>query len=346
MALKQVLGVDISMDSFDVNLHFLTDDFKKKCVGSRKFENNMKGYNDLNLWVKKRKDDNLALSAVIEFTGVYYECLAHYLRDQRYIVHMVIPSKAKKYIESLSKCSKTDKLDAQSLAWMGLERDLRRWEPISKNFLELRHLTREREELLKEKTIVNNRLHAMKKGYSPSLKAIQRYEERVALIKDQIDDVEADIKMFIKEKPLLNEKVKKIITIPGVGITTAATIIAETNGFSAILNQKQLTSYAGYDVKFNESGKFKGRTKISKQGNAHIRRVLHFPAQTAIIHNAPLSTFYQRVNANKIKPMIGGVAVQRKLLCLTYAIWKTDRVFDPKYEITKTCKKKVGLLES
>ena len=335
MALKQVVGIDISMDSFDVNLHILKDDFKKKCVGSRKFENNLKGFNELNLWLKKRKEDTLTLSAVIEFTGVYYECLAHYLRDQGYVVHMVIPSKAKKYMESLSRCSKTDRLDAQSLAWMGLERDLRVWEPISKSFLELRSLTREREELLKEKTIVNNRLHAMNKSYSPASKAIQRYEERLALIKAQIDEVEADIKAFIKEKPLLNEKIKKVITIPGVGIITVATILAETNGFSAILNQKQLTSYAGYDVKFNESGKFKGRTKISKQGNAHIRRVLHFPAQTAIIHNAPLSTFYQRVNANKIKPMIGGVAVQRKLLCLIYAIWKTDQVFNPNHEMQK-----------
>jgi len=117
-----------------------------------------------------------------------------------------------------------------------------------------------------------------------------------------------------------------------------------TNGFEAIYNQKQLTSYAGLDVKIKESGKYIGKSKISKQGNAHIRRVLHFPAQTAIIHNKPMSVFYKRVNDKKKKPMIAGVGVQRKLLCLIYTLWKNDTTFDPFYEINKYTKimKKVG----
>lgn len=131
------------------------------------------------------------------------------------------------------------------------------------------------------------------------------------------------------------DKVRTIMTTPGVALITTATVLAETNGFAAILNQKQLTSYAGYDVKLNESGNFKGKTKISKQGNAHIRRVLHFPAQTAIVYIKPIHVFFERVNATKSKPMIASVAVQRKLLCLIYAIWKSEKAFDPNYEINK-----------
>jgi transposase len=145
------------------------------------------------------------------------------------------------------------------------------------------------------------------------------------MLNAQIEEVENELMELIKEDQTVYEKFKNVITIPGVAFITAATVISETNGFAAILNQKQLTSYAGYDVKLNESGTFKGKSKISKQGNAHIRRVLHFPAQTAIIHNKPLSVFYERVNERKNKPMIAGVAVQRKILCLIYTLWKTDK---------------------
>ena len=184
-------------------------------------------------------------------------------RDNKQIVYMVIPSKAKKYCESLSYASKTDKLDAQSLSWMGLERELRQWEPLSRLFLNIRNLTREREELMKERTVTKNRLHASKKQAVGQVNSVRRYNDRIAMLNAQIEEIEDEIKSLLKEDEKVYEKFKNVITIPGVAMITAATIIAETNGFAAILNQKQLTSYAGYDVKFNESGKFKGKTSYN-----------------------------------------------------------------------------------
>jgi transposase len=43
-------------------------------------------------------------------------------------------------------------------------------------------------------------------------------------------------------------------------------------------NQRNLVSYAGYDLVENQSGTRSGKTRISKQGNHRIRRVLHLPA--------------------------------------------------------------------
>lgn len=344
MNLKQNVGIDLSMDEFEANLSVIDNTFDKKCLGTRKFANNENGFNTLTAWVEKHKDKSLEESYTLEFTGVYYERFAYYLKEKGKVVHMVIPSKSKKYCESLSIASKTDKLDAQALSWMGLERKLRAWEPISLVFLSLRTLTREREELLREKTVVQNQMHATGKKVQSPETTIARYEARLDLILIQIEEIEGEIKKMITAHENLNQKFKKVVTIPGVALVTAATVIAETNGFSAILNQKQLTSYAGYDVMLKESGRYKGKSKISKQGNAHIRRVLHFPAQTAIIYNKPMTVFYERVNAKKIKPMIAGVGVQRKLLCLMYTIWKTDRVFDPNFETNKYhyMDKKVG----
>lgn len=65
-------------------------------------------------------------------------------------------------------------------------------------------------------------------------------------------------------------------SIPGVGRLTAAVVIAETNGFELIRNKKQLSSYAGFDIKEKQSGtSVKGKPKISKKGNKYIRKAMH-----------------------------------------------------------------------
>lgn len=87
-------------------------------------------------------------------------------------------------------------------------------------------------------------------------------------------------------------------------------------------------SYAGLDVVEKQSGtSVKGRTRISKRGNSHIRRVLHFPALSAVKYASPIKSFYERVNQNKASKLVGAIAVQRKLLILMYTIWKNDTYY-------------------
>ncbi|MBO0589957.1 IS110 family transposase [Cellulophaga sp. E16_2] len=78
---------------------------------------------------------------------------------------------------------------------------------------------------------------------------------------------------------------------------SAATVVGETLGFESIVNAKQLTSYAGYDVVLRESGSFNGKTRISEKGNSHIRAVLHMPSMTCVRCNPTLKLFYNRFEA-------------------------------------------------
>ena len=116
-----------------------------------------------------------------------------------------------------------------------------------------------------------------------------------------------------------------------MGIPTVACVIAETNGFAAITSIKQLQSFAGYDVQLRESGKWKGKTRISKKGNSYIRHALYFPAYTIIKHSSHHKAFYDKLYNNKGKSLIAATAVQRKLLGLIYTLWKNDTYFDPDY---------------
>jgi transposase len=131
---------------------------------------------------------------------------------------------------------------------------------------------------------------------------------------------------------VVKKKVELITSIPGVGLLTAVTVLAETNGFELIKNKKQLTSYAGLDVKEKLSGtSVKGKPRISKKGNKYLRKSMHLPALSAIRNNESLKAiFFRLVSKHGIK-MKAATAVQRKLLELIYIIFKTEKLYDKEY---------------
>ena len=102
----------------------------------------------------------------------------------------------------------------------------------------------------------------------------------------------------------LKTKMEYLLSIPGVGMVTATTIVAETNGFAAFTSIKQLTSYAGLDVKIAESGNWKGKSRISKVGNSHIRKAVYMPALSKIRKDKQTKQFYERLKEKKGVGMI------------------------------------------
>ena len=90
---------------------------------------------------------------------------------------------------------------------------------------------------------------------------------------------------------------------------------------------RQVVSYAGLDVVMKESGKFKGKTKISKKGNARIRQCLFMPAMSAIQHNDKIKDLYWRIRErNPDIKRKGIVAGMRKLLILIFVLWKKNNL--------------------
>ena len=223
---------------------------------------------------------------------------------------------------------------------LGLERTLRQWQSPSKELQQLKALSRERSNLLKSRSIENNRFEAMCSSSYQNASFTKRYKRRIKLINEQIVAIEEDMKALVKESPQLPEKIKHLESIPGISFIAAATVVGETLGFMDMNNAKQITSYAGYDVVQRESGNFRGKTKISKRGNAHIRAVLHMPSMTCVRCNPTLKMFYERLKPSKEKPIVALIAVQRKLLILMYTLWKNNADYDPAYEIKKQQKHK------
>jgi transposase len=119
-----------------------------------------------------------------------------------------------------------------------------------------------------------------------------------------------------------------LTSIPGIGLTTAIVVVAETNGFILVENERQLASYAGPDVVQRQSGLSAHATRISRRGNVRLRTALYLPAVSSLRYNPQQIAFYARLRARQPNGKPGVIAVMRKLLVLCYSLWKNDCAYD------------------
>ena len=343
--LRQSVGIDVAKKDLKVCFSQEFSGRQIKVIGSRTFLNTTAGFAALLVWIKQKSDPSVSFSLTLEATGVYYENLAYFFHEKSYSVHVVLPNVAKLFIKSHNVKSKTDGLDAQMLALLGLERELRLWQPAALSIRQLKGLTRERVAIIEERTTLLNRLHALTSAHDAHKETIKRLKKVINLLDNQIQDVEKQIEQSIENDALLAEKVNNIKKIKGISTTTIAILIAETNGFENFDNRAQLTSFAGYDVVQNQSGEtLNGKNYISKKGNRFIRRALYLPAISVVKYEPHFKALYERVyEKSKIK-MKGYVAVQRKLLVTIYALFKNNCAFVSDFVALQNVEKKQNLI--
>jgi len=331
--LKYCVGIDVSKDSFHCCISVIDQQQKVTVKGSRKFSNNKAGFIELDHWISKNyKNKEVPLVVVMEATGIYYENVAMYLFTQNYSVSVVLPNKAKKYLQATGLKSKNDSIDAQGLSRMGAEQSLDLWKPLGEYFYLLRELTRQHQSLQEMKTRYCNQLEAAEYGMYQMKLVTKQLKSSIKLVERQIGELSAAIKSHIECNKEVADKVEGICRIKGLGLTTVAVIAAETNGFALFKNNRQLVSYAGYDVVENQSGKHTGKTRISKKGNSRIRRALHLPAFNMVRYEqAPFVGLFNRTMEKHGRKMKSYVAVQKKLLVIIYSLWKNNLAYDPKY---------------
>lgn len=330
--LKQSVGVDMAKDKFQGCFAQRQLDKPFRIISSHSYACNEKGYVDFVVWIEKHRQADAELHILMEATGVYYENLAYFLLSKGYRVTVLLANKVKAFAKTLDHRSKTDVIDAKVMAQMALERELPQWAPPSPKMLSIKRLCRERMAYLAEKTSVSNRLHAQNYSYSPNKKSLERAQEFIDFIEKQVKEIEKEVQQLIESDPNIKERFDNVCTIKGVGLITAATIIGETNGFTLFENKAQLVRYAGYDVEVFESGEsVKKDSHISKKGNGHIRKALHFPALVVVKSNQVFNNLYSRVIATTQIKMKAYVAVQRKLLVLIYTLYKKNIAFDPNF---------------
>lgn len=329
---KQVLGIDVAKKELVVCLGRMYDDWSPELYGCKTFANTGKGFTALILWVKKNTDQTIPVRFVMEATGVYHESFAYFLNAGCYEISIVLPNKISNYIRTLQVKTITDKTASEAITRFGLERKLAIWQKPKDIFKKLRQLTRERGQVVEERTAVKNQLHAEQIEAEPNKRSLKRIQERIKMLNKQEQEIKEEITVLTKNDKEVAGIVDIICSAPGIGILTAAIILAETNGFELIRNKRQLTSYAGFDIIEKQSGiSVKGKTRISKKGNKYLRKAMHLPALSAIKCDERYKATFARTVAKHGIRMKAAVVVQRKLLEMTYTLFKNQTKYAKNY---------------
>lgn len=326
------VGLDIAKDTFTACLLQRTPAGDVRLVQQPKapFANSARGVAALLSWLTRYRPADAAVAFVLEATGSYYEELAYALHAQGYRLHVCQPLQVKQFARSTSTKSKNDALDARLLATFGLTRALPAWQPFSPQQRHVRALLREQADLLAQRTQLRNRRHAWQHSYLPDPATLARLDAQEALLREQHQAITAQLEQCVAADADLAQVVARLQTIPGLGRQTVLTILAETNGFALVHNSRQLAAYAGLDVVETQSGtSVRGRPRLSRRGNAHLRRALYLPALAAARYNAQLRAFYERLRQRHPQGKAALAAVMRKLLLLAFSLYQSGQEYDP-----------------
>jgi transposase len=314
------LGIDISKDSFHVELSV------NEKLRHRKFSNRKEGFADLYVWLSKHKTTQV--HACLEATGPYSEDLALYLHQQGHTVSIVNPAQIKAFGQSELLRNKDDRPDAGLIRRFCEKQRPAAWTPPPAHLRELQALTRHLENLIETRQQQLNRLEGAKtKGVIKSLRKLVTYlESESARTEKQIDD-------HIENHPDLKQQCRLLDSIPGIGKRTAAKLLAEIEDIARYKSARQVAAYAGLTPRNNRSGTMRGKTRLSKTGNARVRKALFFPAMTAKRYNPIVRSFCQRLTSHGKNKMEVIGAAMRKLIHIAFGVLKSGKKFDPNHEL-------------
>jgi transposase len=316
--MMDMLGIDIAKAKFDVAL--LREGQSK--LKFKTFDNQPAGFERLRQWLQDL--GVVQVHACLEATGPYGEALAEWLFDAGHVVSVINPAQARDFAKSLLTRNKTDTVDAAVLARFGAALTPPPWSPPPPAVRLLRALLRRLAALEEARQQEHNRLLVA------DVLIVDSIQRHLAYLDQEIAELRRRIQDHIDQDPDLKQKQDLLQTIPGIGTVVSQNLLSFINRIEAFESARQLAAFAGLTPKRHESGSsVHGKTHLSKIGHADLRKLLYFPAMSAIRHNPLLSAFAQRLRQNGKAPKLIIAAVMRKLLHIAFGVLRSSQPFNP-----------------
>lgn len=309
------IGIDIAKAKFDAAA-LRNGKYKTKV-----FQNTPEGFRAFLAWLQAFPTPHVCLEA----TGRYGEGLALFLVDHGLAVSVVNPAQIHAFGHAELSRTKTDKSDAKRIARFCLSQRPPLFQPPPPAVRPLQALVRRLESLLEMRQMEKNRLDGADPTVRPSIEAV------LATLDTEIAATRSRIREHIDHDPDLKSRRDLLDTIPGLGDATIPVLLAALGDVHRFENARSVAAFAGLSPKEHQSGKWKGHTRLSKTGDALLRKALYMPAIVARRHNPLIRAFCERLKAQgKNGKLIVGAAM-RKLLVLAYGVLKSGRPFDPNH---------------
>lgn len=322
MEKRNWVGIDVSAKTFTVIIDY---------DGSRSepfdLPNDSKGHKKLNRLITKK---GFQARVVLEATGNYSLDLALALhRAPRVEVMVANPRAVSQFAGAYLRRSKTDALDAHVLVEFARRMPFEAWKPPEAHAFDLRAISRRIEALTKTATQEKNRLHAATSFEEMSDVVRNDIEVNIRHLERRIEILREQARELIAGHPDLERAFQHITSVKGIATAAGIQLLAELAVLPADMDVRQWVAHAGMDPRQIQSGTSINRpARISRRGNAHLRRALFLPALVAAQHEPHVQAFYDKLLARGKTKMQANVAVMRKLLHSIHGMLKHDRDFE------------------
>ncbi|MBA1146495.1 transposase [Ectothiorhodospiraceae bacterium WFHF3C12] len=258
----------------------------------------------------------------VEATNTYHLALVEEAYRLGHRVYVIDGYRLSRYREGVGGRAKTDTSDARLLArYLQREHDqLRPWSPPGKGYTRLRQLLRRRARLVQVKTTLSQSLKELPELKSSAQAVLRQLNRLDALIQKRL-------RQALTEHGWLADA-RRCQAVEGIGEITAAALTMSYNR-GAFVSADAFIAFIGMDVRVRDSGRSKGKRKLTKQGDPELRRLLYLAAMTAS-RSATWQPVYQRYLARGMSPIQAFVALGRKLARIAFSLMKYQTNYAPK----------------
>lgn len=264
-----------------------------------------------------------SVAVTIEATGGYERLALYALQDAGLAVALVNPRQVRDYAKSMGQYAKTDRIDAAILAKFAATDAFRITEKTPEKQRELEAYLGRRRQLIEMRVAEKNRLdHYTDKVLQKMVKKL------IAHIDRQVAQVEKQIAKLLEKDVVWKAKREILTSVPGVGDTTAITLLAELPELGT-LNRQQVAALAGVAPYPKDSGRFRGKRTIYG-GRRSLRTAVYMAALTARRCNPLIRAFAARLHKSGKPFKVIQVACIRKLLTILNTMVKNNAQWDPK----------------
>ncbi|MGC9523863.1 MAG: IS110 family transposase [Anaerolineae bacterium] len=286
------------------------------------------------LWQYLAQFDSEPIRVVLEATG-NSRWMYRLLRSMDNVEPVVVvPQKIRIIAETVSK---SDRVDAETLAFLSTLNALpRSWVPDAA-VEELRELTRHRAALVRRRTQTKNSISGiltrcgLRRPYDDmygvrglawlrevELPGYMRYQVDIWLqtlehIESQIQKVEGILYGRLSKSDRWKDDVELLMTMPGVGKLTALTILAELGDYHRFRRRSQVASFAGLTPKSKRSNETVRYGRITRRGPAALRTILIEVSLHAVRQSVRYRPLYEKFRSQK-RCNAGKAAVARQMI--------------------------------
>ena len=310
------VGIDVGMKTLHVAVLDSTmnnpQEYKNTAHGRRKLRKYLLGLGE-------------SCRVVVEATARYHLAVASELSAEDAIDVMVAcPRRMRAFARSREGRGKTDRADAGHLAAYAQSRSFRVWKQPSQAAQHLREYSRRRRQLIQQRAKEKTRRREAKRVGLPQ-DILASFDENIKSLDRQIDAMSNAALKLIRADSELKEQYDLLLTMRGVGSTTAVEVLAEVSMMPNDLGPKELVAYTGLDPVPWQSGRADTKNrKISRQGNKRLRATLYMAAMNAVKYSPHVAGWHAKLINKGKKPKVAYVAVARKLLCAMHGMLRTQ----------------------